>query len=101
MQKPFYKSIRVVLCKKPLEKTLNIGEMRPFLSRSSWNGYSLCMGYSLCKMVSLGRKFKMPKTWEKPFYKNITIVLCEKPLEKTINIAEMRSFLPKTCKKPF
>ena len=29
-QKPFYKSFRVVLCKKPLEKTPNIPEMRAF-----------------------------------------------------------------------
>ena len=29
-QNPFYKSFRVVLCKKPLEKALNIREMRPF-----------------------------------------------------------------------
>ena len=29
-QNPFYKSFRVVLCKKPLQKTPNIREMRPF-----------------------------------------------------------------------
>ena len=29
-QNPFYKSFRVVLCKKPVEKTPNIREMRPF-----------------------------------------------------------------------
>ena len=29
-QNPFYKSVTVVLCKKPLEKTPNIREMRPF-----------------------------------------------------------------------
>mgnify|MGYP000471226183 CR=1 FL=1 len=27
-EKPFYKSIKVVLCKKPLDKTPNIREMR-------------------------------------------------------------------------
>ena len=31
-KKRFYKHVRVVLCKKPLEKTPNIREMRPF-----WN----------------------------------------------------------------
>ena len=41
-------------------------------------------------MVSLGQKLKMPKTCEKPFYKNIKVVLCKKPLEKTSNIREMR-----------
>ena len=29
-EKRFYKHVRVVLCKKPLEKTPNIQEMRPF-----------------------------------------------------------------------
>ena len=29
-QNPLYKSFRVVLCKKTLEKALNIREMRPF-----------------------------------------------------------------------
>ena len=29
-ENPFYKSFRVVLCKKSLENTLNIREMRPF-----------------------------------------------------------------------
>ena len=29
-QNPFYKSFTVVLCKKPLQKTTNIREMRPF-----------------------------------------------------------------------
>ena len=29
-QNPFYKSFRVVLCKKPLQKTTNIREMRAF-----------------------------------------------------------------------
>ena len=44
-------------------------------------------------MVSLGQKLKMSKTCEKPFYKNIRVVLCKKPLEKTPNIREMRSTL--------
>ena len=29
---------------------------------------------------------------KKPFYKNITVGLCKKPLEKTPNIEEMRQF---------
>ena len=29
-QNPFYKSFRVVLCKKPLQKTPNIREITPF-----------------------------------------------------------------------
>ena len=48
--------------------------------------------YSLCKMVSFGQKLKMPKTYEKPFYNNSTVVLCKKRIEKTPNIGEMRQF---------
>ena len=33
-------------------------------------------------MVSLGQKFKMPKTSETPFYKNIKVLLCKKQIEK-------------------
>ena len=33
-------------------------------------------------MVSLGQKLKMPKTCEKPFYNNITVVLCKKTAGK-------------------
>ena len=33
-------------------------------------------------MVSLGQKLKMPKTCQKPFYKNIKVVLCKKTARK-------------------
>ena len=56
----------------------------------SCKGYSPCKGSSLCKIVSLGEKLKMRKTCEKPFYKNIKVVLCKTPLEKTPNIREIR-----------
>ena len=89
-EKPFYKNIKVVLWKKPLEKHQIFEKWDKFENRPSCKGYSPCKGYSLCKMVSLGQKLKMPKTCEKPFYKNIKVVLCKKPLEKTPNIREMR-----------
>ena len=98
-EKQFYNNITVVLCKKPLEKTPNIGEMSDFEIPPSCKGYGPCKGYSLCKMVSLGQKLKMPKACEKPFYNNITVVLCKKPLEKTPNIGEMSDFeIPPSCK---
>ena len=85
-EKLLYKNITVVLRKKALEKTPNIGEMRPFLkSASSGKGYSPWKGYSPCKMVSFGQKLKMPKTCEKPFYSNLTVVLRKKPFEKIPN----------------
>ena len=58
------KSIRVVVCKKPVLKTTNTGESeddfenRPKLAK----GYSPCKAYSPCKMVSLGQILKMAKT---------------------------------------
>ena len=79
-QNPFYKSFRVVLCKKPIEKTPNIPEMRAF------------MGYSPLKIFSLGQKLKFRKTCQNPFYNSFTVVLCKKPLEKKQNIPEMRAF---------
>ena len=117
-EKPFYKNSRVILCKKRLEKTPNIREMRQFSVSAI-----LQRLYSPCKVVSLGQKLKMPKTCEKPFNKNSRVVLCKKRLEKTPNIREIDSFenrpfckgyspckmvslgqklkMPKTCEKPF
>ena len=89
-EKPFYENIRVVLCKKVLEKTANIREMKRFLKSAICKGYSPCKGYSLFKMVSLGQKLKMQKTCEKPFYENIRVVVWKKLLEKTANIREMK-----------
>ena len=39
------------------------------------------------------KNLKMPTPCEKPFYTNIRVVLCKKPLEKTLNIRQMRRFL--------
>ena len=80
-EKRFYKYIIDVLCKKRLQKTLIIREMRPKLEK-----WPQCKGYSLCKMVSLGQKIKLPKTCEKRFYKYIIDVLCKKRLQKILNI---------------
>ena len=50
----------------------------------------LCKGYSPCKILALGQKSKFKKTYQNPFYKSFTVVLCKKPLEKRPNIREMR-----------
>ena len=92
-QKRFSKNVRVVLCKKPLQKTPIIREMRKcWKSAILQKLYSPCKGYSLGKMLSLGQKSKMPKTCKKRFFKNVAVVLCKKPLEKTPNIREIREF---------
>ena len=90
-EKPFYKNIKVLLCKKQIEKN----------TKYSRNETSLKIGHltkakvhakaiAFAKWSVLGQKFKMPKTCEKPFYKNIKVFLCKKPLEKTPNIRGMR-----------
>ena len=85
-EKGFCKHVRVVLCKKPLEKSPNIQKWDHFENRPS------CKGYRLCKVVSLGQKVKRPKTCKKGFYKHVRVVRCKKPLEKTPYIREMRPF---------
>ena len=42
---------------------------------------------------SLSRqKLKFQKTCQNPFCKSFTVVLCKKPIEKTLNIRKMREF---------
>ena len=53
-------------------------------------GHHACKGYSPCKILTLAQKLKFQKTCQNPFYKSLTVVLCEKLLEKTPNIREMR-----------
>ena len=97
--------------------------MRRFWKLEKW---PQCKGYGFCKRVNLGQKIKLPKTFEKLFYKHITDVLCKKRLQKEINIREIGGFwklekwpqckgyslckrvnlgqkikLPKTCEKLF
>ena len=44
-------------------------------------------------MVTLGEKFKMPKTCEKPFNKNIRVVLCKKTALKSTNYSKNEAVL--------
>ena len=55
-------------------------------------GHHACKGYSLCKILTLGQKLKFQKTCQNPLYKSFGVVLCKKPLQKTLNIREMRAF---------
>ena len=54
--KPFWKNIKVVLWKKPLQKTPNIREIGPF-----WKSTN-----SLCRMRHFGSKVKNAKNMQKP-----------------------------------
>ena len=120
-EKPYYKNIRIVLCKKPPEKHQIFEKWENFETRPSCKAYSPCRGYRLCRMANLGQKFKIPKKWKKPFYKNIKVVVCRKPLEKNtkcsrneriLKIGHLAKLLqnghlsqkpkmPITCEKPF
>ena len=102
-EKRFYNHIRVVLCKKRLQKTPNIRKMRAFCQKThlileKWEHFENSQnwprgkGYRLCKIATLGQKLKMPKTCEKRFYNHIRVVVCKKRLEKTPNIRKMRAF---------
>ena len=91
-EKRIYKHTRVVVWKNRWKKHQMFEKWDDFENRPSCKGYSLCMGYSLWKMVSLGQKWKWPKTCAKRLYKKTRVVLCKKPLEETPNIREMRRF---------
>ena len=56
-------------------------------------GHHACKGYSPCKILTLAQKLKFQKTCQNAFYKSFRVVLCKKPLQKTLNIREMRAFL--------
>ena len=85
-QNPFYKSFRVVVCKKRFKKHKIFEKWEHFENRPS------CKGYSPCKILTLAQKLKFQKTCQNPFYKSFRVVVCKKPLQKTRNIREMRAF---------
>ena len=87
-QNPFYKSFRVVLCKKTPRKNTKYSRNESILII----GHHACKGYSPCKILTLAQKLKFQKTSQNPFYKSFRVVLCKKPLQKTLNIRDMRAF---------
>ena len=52
-----------------------------------------CKGYRLCKMVSLGQKFKWPKTCEKRFYKHVRVVSVQKTAAKNTKYSRNETIL--------
>ena len=55
-------------------------------------GHRACKGYSPCKILTLAQKLKFQKTCQNLFYKSFRVVLCKKPLQKTLNIREIKTF---------
>ena len=82
-----YNHIKVVVCKKPLEKTTNIPDMRPF-----WKS-AILQRLQPLQNCRFGSKIKIPKKYAKiDSTTTLRIVLCKKPFEKTPNITDMRQF---------
>ena len=79
-EKRLYKHIKVVLCKKRLEKKANIRKMRAF---SKLQEMATMQAFSPCKILSFGQKLNMPKRCEKRLCNHFKVALCKKRLEKT------------------
>ena len=88
-QNPFYKSFRVVLCKKPPQKKTKYSRNESILKI----GHHACKGYSPCKILTLAQKLKFQKTCQNPFYKSLRVVLCKKPLQKNTKYSRNESIL--------
>ena len=87
-QNPFYKSFTSCSVQKTAPKNTKYSRNESILKI----GHHACKGYSPCKILTLGQKLKFQKTCQNPFYKSFRVVLCKKPLQKTLNIREMRAF---------
>ena len=87
-QNQFSKSFRVVLCQKTAPKSTKYSRNESILKI----GHHACKGYSPCKILTLAQNLKVKKTCQNPFYKSFPVVLCKNPLQKTLNIREMRAF---------
>ena len=88
------------LCKEysitPLKEFCAKSPMKKHQRFNKWDHFEkwpFCKGnYCPCKIVELGQKLKFQKTCRNRFYNPIKVVLCQKTLEKTPNIQEMRPF---------
>ena len=87
------RTLKLFCAKNPSKKHQILEKWDDFENRPSCKGYSPCKGYSLWKMLSLGQKLKMPKTCQKPLYKNIKVVLCKQPPEKNTKYWRNETFL--------
>ena len=67
------------------ETSLKIGHLTKAIAHAE--------AIAFAKKVSLGQKLKMPKTCEKPFYKNIKVVLCKKTAPKNTKYSRNKTSL--------
>ena len=57
------------------------------MARIGHEAWAIAHGKSLVWV----KKLKMPKRCEKRFYDHIEVVVCKKPLQKTLNILKKRA----------
>ena len=86
-QNSFYKSFRVVLGKKPLQKTLNFREMRPF-----WKSPIMQRLYPL-QNPYLGSKIKIPKNMSKSILQIIWSCSVQKIASKNTKFSRNETIL--------
>ena len=87
-QNPFYKSFRVVLCKKLLQKTLNIREMRGFLEPAIISAKAIAHAKSSLWLKNLNSE----KHVKIHFTNHFNFFFAKKPLQERLNLREMRPF---------
>ena len=88
-QNPFYKSFRVVLCKKTAQKNTKYSRSESILKI----GNHACKAYSPCKILTLAQKLKFQKTCQNPLYKSFRVVLCKKTARKHTKYSRNESIL--------
>ena len=89
-QNPFYKSFRVVLCKKPLQKTKNTRENRPF-----WKS-AIMQRLQPMQNPHFGSKLKFRNQVKIHFKNHLELFCAKNRSKKTRNIREMRPFSKST-----
>ena len=86
-QNPLYKSFTLVLCKKPLQKTPNIREMRPILKSA------IMQRLSPMQNPHFGSKIKIPKNMSKSILQIIYTCAAQKTYPKNIKYSRNETTL--------
>ena len=86
---PFYKSFRVVLCKKYAPKNTKYSRNESILKI----GHHACKSYTPCKILTLAQKLTFQKTCQNPFYKSFRVVLYKKTDAKSGKYSRNESIL--------
>ena len=91
-KKTMWKSILQIISSCSVQETAQKNTKYSRNESSLKIGHHACKGYSPCKILTLAQKLKFQKTCQNAFYKSFTVVVCKKPLQKTLNNREMRAF---------